>query len=142
MAITVTSPAFAANGPIPKHYTGEGDDVSPPLAWSGIPEGAKELALICDDPDAPTATPWVHWVLYNLPPTAGGLPTMVQVKSSVQSASSASTSFFLNASLALSMMALFVADMRLLRLGDSTLYSLVEDAGHKSTSAVTQLLHT
>ena len=78
MTITVTSPAFAANGPIPKHYTGEGDDVSPPLSWSGVPEGAKELALICDDPDAPTAKPWVHWVIYTIPPMQTGLPEGAQ----------------------------------------------------------------
>jgi Raf kinase inhibitor-like YbhB/YbcL family protein len=73
MTISVTSPAFAVNGSIPKKYTGEGDDVSPPLSWSGVPQGAKELALICDDPDAPTANPWVHWVLYHIPPMQNGL---------------------------------------------------------------------
>lgn len=73
MAIRLTSPAFAPNAPIPKKHTGEGPDVSPPLAWSGLPAGTKELALICDDPDAPTLKPWVHWVLYKLPPTLPGL---------------------------------------------------------------------
>ncbi|MFH2138724.1 MAG: YbhB/YbcL family Raf kinase inhibitor-like protein [Candidatus Omnitrophota bacterium] len=52
---------------IDKQYTGEGLDVSPPLNWSGIPEGTKSFALICDDPDAPVGT-WVHWVMYNIPP--------------------------------------------------------------------------
>lgn len=74
MAITVTSSAFTQGQPIPKKYTGEGADVSPPLSWSGVPEGAKELALICDDPDAPTKEPWVHWVIYRIPATATGLP--------------------------------------------------------------------
>jgi Raf kinase inhibitor-like YbhB/YbcL family protein len=74
MTIQVTSTAFAAGQPIPKKYTGEGPDVSPPLAWSNLPEGTKELALICDDPDAPTAEPWVHWVMYKIPGDAPGLP--------------------------------------------------------------------
>jgi Raf kinase inhibitor-like YbhB/YbcL family protein len=77
MPLSITSPAFAAGAGIPKKYTCEGDDVSPALAWTGVPAGAKSLALIVDDPDAPDpAAPkrvWVHWVLYNLPPTAAGL---------------------------------------------------------------------
>ncbi len=73
MTIRITSAAFAPHAPIPGKHTGEGTDVSPPLAWSGVPEGAKELALICDDPDAPRPTPWVHWVLYGLPPALTGL---------------------------------------------------------------------
>jgi Raf kinase inhibitor-like YbhB/YbcL family protein len=67
MAITITSGAFQAGQPIPKLYTGDGKDLSPPLAWTGVPTGAKELALICDDPDAPTKEPWVHWVIYKIP---------------------------------------------------------------------------
>ena len=74
MGITVTSPAFAQGQPIPKRHSGEGADVSPALAWSGIPEGTKEIVLICDDPDAPTPEPWVHWVIYGIPPTSTGLP--------------------------------------------------------------------
>ncbi len=72
--IKLTSSAFAEGQRIPRKYTGDGQDVSPPLSWSGVPEGAKELALICDDPDAPTAEPWVHWVLYKIPPTVTSLP--------------------------------------------------------------------
>jgi Raf kinase inhibitor-like YbhB/YbcL family protein len=64
--LTVTSLAFEPGKQIPKKFTGEGEDVSPPLAWSGAPEGTKELALICDDPDAPRPEPWVHWVLYGI----------------------------------------------------------------------------
>ena len=67
MAINSTSGAFEPGKPIPKPYTGDGDDRSPPLAWNGVPAGAKELALICDDPDAPTPKPWVHWVIYKIP---------------------------------------------------------------------------
>lgn len=74
MTIEVTSTAFLNGGAIPKKYTGEGPDVSPPLTWSGVPEKAKELVLICDDPDAPTPEPWVHWVIYKIPAATKGLP--------------------------------------------------------------------
>lgn len=81
MAMTLTSTAFAPGGAIPPLYTCEGRDVSPPLAWHGVPDGAKSLVLIVDDPDAPDpAAPkmtWVHWLLYDLPPTAQGLPQAV-----------------------------------------------------------------
>jgi Raf kinase inhibitor-like YbhB/YbcL family protein len=74
----LTSSAFGENQSIPKLYTCEGKDVSPPLAWSGVPANAKTLALIVDDPDAPDpAAPrmtWVHWVLYNIPASATALP--------------------------------------------------------------------
>jgi Raf kinase inhibitor-like YbhB/YbcL family protein len=73
MVIQLTSPAFKEGEAIPKKYTGEGADVSPPLNWSGVPEGAKELVLICDDPDAPTDEPWVHWVIYKIPSNLTGL---------------------------------------------------------------------
>src|SRR5208337_4956144 len=72
MAMEVTSSAFQAGQTIPTKYTCEGADISPPLQWSGVPVGAKGLALICDDPDAPVGT-WVHWVLYDLPITATDL---------------------------------------------------------------------
>lgn len=78
MSMTLSSPAFGANQPIPSLHTCEGSDVSPALQWSGLPAGTKSLALIVDDPDAPDpAAPqrtWVHWVLYNIPPDATGLP--------------------------------------------------------------------
>jgi Raf kinase inhibitor-like YbhB/YbcL family protein len=74
MNIQVTSTAFAQGQRIPKEYTGQGADISPPLSWSGVPEETKELVLICDDPDAPTAEPWVHWVLYKIPADMTGLP--------------------------------------------------------------------
>lgn len=83
MDMTITSSAFEHNGPVPKLYTCEGQDISPPLAWSGVPARARSLALIVDDPDAPDpAAPrmtWVHWVLYNIPPAAMGLPEGVAV---------------------------------------------------------------
>ena len=78
MALALTSTAFAHDGPIPATYTCQGRDVSVPLAWAGLPAGTRSLALIVDDPDAPDpAAPrmtWVHWVLYNIPPGAAGLP--------------------------------------------------------------------
>src|SRR5512147_585316 len=71
MAFTISSTAFAPNGAIPTLYTCEGKDISPPLAWHGLPPGTKGFALIVDDPDAPDpAAPkmtWVHWVLYDVP---------------------------------------------------------------------------
>jgi Raf kinase inhibitor-like YbhB/YbcL family protein len=78
LAFTISSPSFSHLGSIPPIHTRcDGDDISPPLQWSGVPEGTKSLALIVDDPDAPDpAAPkmtWVHWVLYNIPPTASGL---------------------------------------------------------------------
>ena len=73
MTIQVTSTAFEDGGTIPTKYTCDGDDVSPPLSWTSIPQGTKSLALICDDPDAPVGT-WVHWVIYGLSPHSTGLP--------------------------------------------------------------------
>jgi Raf kinase inhibitor-like YbhB/YbcL family protein len=78
MTLVLTSSAFTHQGSIPRKYTCEGDDVSPPLAWSGAPANTKSFALVVDDPDAPDpAAPkrtYVHWVLYDLPATAGVLP--------------------------------------------------------------------
>lgn len=77
MTLKLTSTAFTDGGAIPSKYTCEGDDISPPLAWSGVPAGTQSLVLIVDDPDAPDpAKPqrvWVHWVLYNLSADARGL---------------------------------------------------------------------
>jgi Raf kinase inhibitor-like YbhB/YbcL family protein len=69
----LTSTAFAEGGAIPAKHTCDARNVSPPLKWSGVPAGTKSLALIVDDPDAPGGT-WVHWVLYDLPPTTTELP--------------------------------------------------------------------
>jgi len=81
-ALSLSSPAFQPGGEIPAKYTCDGQDISPELAWQGVPAGAKSLALIVDDPDAPDpAAPkmtWVHWVLYDMPPTATGLPRAVE----------------------------------------------------------------
>jgi Raf kinase inhibitor-like YbhB/YbcL family protein len=76
MPLNVSSTAFSAGQPIPLQYTCKGKGISPPLAWSGAPAGAKSLALIMDDPDAPMGT-FVHWVVYNLPAASSGLPEAV-----------------------------------------------------------------
>lgn len=72
MNMQITSTAFAEGQPIPDQYSCAGPDVSPPLTWSNAPAGTKSFALITDDPDAPMGT-WVHWVIYNLPPTTTAL---------------------------------------------------------------------
>jgi Raf kinase inhibitor-like YbhB/YbcL family protein len=81
MPFSLASSAFGPQGEIPSRYTCEGDDISPPLSWSGAPEGAKSFALVVDDPDAPDPRAprmtWVHWVLYDLPATIGELPAGV-----------------------------------------------------------------
>jgi len=77
MAFKIQSSVFDNNGEIPTQYTCEGQDISPPLSWSDVPEGTKSLVLIIDDPDAPDPRApkmtWVHWVVYNLPPNTNGL---------------------------------------------------------------------
>jgi Raf kinase inhibitor-like YbhB/YbcL family protein len=70
--ITVSSPAFADAAPIPREFSCDGDDVSPPLSWDGVPDDAVELALVVDDPEAPRGT-YVHWVLFGLDPAVSGL---------------------------------------------------------------------
>jgi Raf kinase inhibitor-like YbhB/YbcL family protein len=73
MKMSLTSPSFADGAEIPRRYTSDGEDLSPPLAWSGVPPGTASLALIVDDPDAPDPRAprltWVHWVLYDVPPS-------------------------------------------------------------------------
>lgn len=82
VAMKLVSPQFLDKGEIPEKFTCEGEDVSPALTWSDVPEGTKSFALIVDDPDAPDpADPrmtWVHWVLYNIPPEIGSLPEAVE----------------------------------------------------------------
>jgi Raf kinase inhibitor-like YbhB/YbcL family protein len=71
--LTLTSPSFRNNQPIPAKFSCEGEDASPALKWEGAPAGTKSFALICDDPDAPGGT-WVHWVVYGLPSNAVEMP--------------------------------------------------------------------
>ena len=73
MPLRISSPAFADDGTIPTKYTCDGQNDAPPLEWSGVPEKAKSLALICDDPDAPSGT-FTHCVLYDIPASSHGLP--------------------------------------------------------------------
>jgi Raf kinase inhibitor-like YbhB/YbcL family protein len=75
-ALELTSSAFAAGQPIPRSYTCDGADMSPPLQWGAPPAHTQSFALIVDDPDAPLGT-WTHWVLYNLPASARELPAGV-----------------------------------------------------------------
>ena len=78
MALVLRSSSFKPNGEIPRVYTGDGKDHSPPLSWSGAPAGTRSFALVVHDPDAPDPaaprTDWVHWVVYDLPATASSLP--------------------------------------------------------------------
>lgn len=78
-ALRLTSPAFADGAPLPVRFTADGANVAPPLAWSGVPEAARELVLLMEDPDAYTADPWVHWLVYGISRSLtmmpeGGLP--------------------------------------------------------------------
>lgn len=81
MSLILTSPDFNHQGEIPRSFTCDGDDTSPALSWSGLPQNTRSLVLIVDDPDAPDpAAPkmtWVHWLLYNIPPTVTDLPKAV-----------------------------------------------------------------
>lgn len=78
MSLAFNSSAFQDGAEIPSRHTCDGQDISPPLSWSGVPADAKSLVLIVDDPDAPDpAAPqrtWTHWLLYNIPPETSGLP--------------------------------------------------------------------
>jgi Raf kinase inhibitor-like YbhB/YbcL family protein len=84
-AMKLISSAFKQGAKIDKKHTIEGEDASPPLSWAGVPTGTKSLALICDDPDAPSprkpaADPWVHWILFNIPADVSQLPPGIQRK--------------------------------------------------------------
>jgi Raf kinase inhibitor-like YbhB/YbcL family protein len=85
MTLALTSSAFKNEAEIPSEYTCEGENSSPPLAWSDVPEQAQSLVLIVDDPDAPDPQAprmtWVHWVVYNIPPAISDFPAGVAVKS-------------------------------------------------------------
>jgi Raf kinase inhibitor-like YbhB/YbcL family protein len=92
MTLKLESAAFAEGEAIPVKYTCQGEDISPQLAWTGIPAGTKSLALIVDDPDAPDPKApkmtWVHWVLYNLKPSATGLPEGIKADTLPEGAAS------------------------------------------------------
>ena len=82
MNFLLQSQAFNNNASVPTKYTGEGPDVSPPLEWINAPTGIKGFVLICDDPDAPVGT-WVHWVLYDIPPTIKSLSEGIPANNTV-----------------------------------------------------------
>jgi len=83
MSLTLTSPAFSAGGKIPRRYTCDGEDISPPLEWQDPPEGTKAFGLIVDDPDAPRGT-WVHWVLFDLPGPARSIAESVPAEAMLE----------------------------------------------------------
>jgi Raf kinase inhibitor-like YbhB/YbcL family protein len=92
VALQIESSAFSEGGQIPRQYTCDGKDISPPLSWSGVPEGAKSLALICDDPDA--SKTFAHWVIFDLPPRTSGLPEGVPPRESVSGGGAQGTNDF------------------------------------------------
>lgn len=81
--LTVTSPTLTAGQPIPKQHTADGENTSPAFAWTGAPATTRSFALVCDDPDVlipPTnPQPFVHWVIYNIPGAAKGLPANIPI---------------------------------------------------------------
>ncbi len=83
MALKLKSTSFENGGTIPKQFTCDGADLSPALEWSEAPANTKSFALIADDPDAPVGT-WVHWVLWNLPASAHGLPEGVAKRTQLE----------------------------------------------------------
>lgn len=78
--LTVESPAFEQNGAIPRQFTPDGNNVSPPLRWSGVPSGTREFAVVCADFGAGNPPPWVHWIVYGIPATAKGLPENLPIE--------------------------------------------------------------
>lgn len=79
MSFSIRSEAFEDGNPIPRRFSCDGKDVSPPLSWTTPPEGTRSVALIVDDPDAPAGI-WVHWVLYEIPTDSRGLPEAVPAR--------------------------------------------------------------
>jgi Raf kinase inhibitor-like YbhB/YbcL family protein len=92
MSIKLTSAAFNEGEMIPKQYTCDGANISPPLSWLGVPANAKTIALICDDPDAPGKT-WVHWVVYDLPAATNSLPENVTKEPKLDGGKQGTTDF-------------------------------------------------
>lgn len=86
--LEVRTSAFRPGGAIPRKFTCDGEDVSPEISWSAAPEGARELALICDDPDAPGGT-FTHWVIWGIPKSVSSLPEGIPAGDGVRSLGSA-----------------------------------------------------
>jgi Raf kinase inhibitor-like YbhB/YbcL family protein len=93
MPLDLTSPAFQNGERIPVRFTGDGEDLSPPLAWSGAPDGTRSFAIICDDPDAPRGT-FTHWVAFNLSPSLNMMPEGVPVHATLFDGASQGTNDF------------------------------------------------
>lgn len=93
MGIKISSAAFKNDGLIPAKYTCDGEDISPPLRWEGVPAGAKSIAIICDDPDAPMGT-FVHWVLFNLPADTKELAENIPADKTIPNGAKQGTSDF------------------------------------------------
>ncbi len=85
--LDVTSVGFANGGPIPRHFTQDGDDVSPPIQWSGVPSAAREIVLCCEDPDAPATRPYLHWLARAIDPKTVELQENVEKVKSPATAS-------------------------------------------------------
>ena len=81
--ITVTSPTLVAGQPVPRQHTPDGRNDSPALGWTGLPAGTRDLMVFCEDPDVGNPPPFVHWVVYNIPPTVAGLPEALPIDPSV-----------------------------------------------------------
>ena len=79
-AITVSSPTLKDGQPVPRQHTPDGRNDSPALSWSGVPASAKSLMVFCEDPGVGNPPPFVHWVVYNIPPTAKGLPEAMPIE--------------------------------------------------------------
>ena len=82
--IVVDSPTMKAGQMMPRDYTPDGRNMSPPLTWTNLPPGTRELAVVCEDFDAGNPPPWVHWVIYRIPPTATGLPEGIPIDPSAE----------------------------------------------------------
>jgi hypothetical protein len=93
MELKIKSSAFNEGDMIPKKYTCDGANISPPLAWDAVPMNTKSLALISDDPDAPVGT-WVHWVIYNIPPTIKELPENIPPHNTIENGAQQGTNDF------------------------------------------------
>jgi Raf kinase inhibitor-like YbhB/YbcL family protein len=90
-AMKLASTSFTTGAPIPSKHSADGEDVSPPLSWSGVPTQTQSFAIVCEDPDAPSPSkpaiePWVHWVIFNIPPSCTSLPANVERRAEVKEA--------------------------------------------------------
>jgi hypothetical protein len=92
MSLTLKSTAFSEGERIPREHTCDGNNTSPPLAWSGRPDGTRSFVLLCDDPDAPTGT-FHHWGLYDVPPEVDRIDAGCPVHARLGAARQASNDF-------------------------------------------------